>query len=113
MLDLIIIGSGPAGLSAAIYGIRANLNLLVIEKDYEGTGQIALSSKVDNYLGLPGLDGYSMGEQFRQHAADFGVNFLEATVTEISQDANDKHWIVKTADEAVNEAKNNYNCGGL
>ncbi|MBQ8138341.1 MAG: FAD-dependent oxidoreductase [Lachnospiraceae bacterium] len=105
MLDLIIIGSGPAGLSAAIYGIRANLNLLVIEKDYEGTGQIALSSKVDNYLGLPGLDGYSMGEQFRQHAVDFGVNFLEATVTEISQDANDKHWIVKTADGAVNEAK--------
>jgi thioredoxin reductase (NADPH) len=105
MLDLIIIGSGPAGLSAAIYGIRANLNLLVIEKDYEGTGQIALSSKVDNYLGLPGLDGYSMGEQFRQHAVCFGVNFLEATVTEISQDANDKHWIVKTADGAVNEAK--------
>ncbi|MBR1651336.1 MAG: FAD-dependent oxidoreductase [Lachnospiraceae bacterium] len=105
MLDLIIIGSGPAGLSAAIYGIRANLNLLVIEKDYAGTGQIALSSKVDNYLGLPGLDGYSMGEQFRQHAVDFGVNFLEATVTEISQDANDKHWIVKTADGAVNEAK--------
>ena len=105
MLDLIIIGSGPAGLSAAIYGIRANLNLLVIEKDYEGTGQIALSSKVDNYLGLPGLDGYSMGEQFRQHAVDFGVNFLEATVTEISQDANDKHWIVKTADGAVNETK--------
>ena len=105
MLDLIIIGSGPAGLSAAIYGIRANLNLLVIEKDYEGTGQIALSSKVDNYLGLPGLDGYSMGEQFRQHAVDFGVNFLEATVTEISQDSNDKHWIVKTADGAVNEAK--------
>lgn len=105
MLDLIIIGSGPAGLSAAIYGIRANLNLLVIEKDYEGTGQIALSSKVDNYLGLPGLDGYSMGEQFRQHAVDFGVNFLEATVTEISQDANDKHWIVKAADGTVNEAK--------
>lgn len=81
MLDLIIIGSGPAGLSAAIYGIRANLNLLVIEKDYEGTGQVALSSCVDNYLGLPGLDGYSMGEQFRQHAVDFGVEFLEATVT--------------------------------
>lgn len=83
MLDLIIIGSGPAGLSAAIYGKRANLNLLVIEKDYEGTGQVALSSCVDNYLGLPGLDGYSMGEQFRQHAVDFGVEFLEATVTGI------------------------------
>ncbi len=105
MLDLIIIGSGPAGLSAAIYGIRANLDLLVIEKDYEGTGQVALSSKVDNYLGLPGLDGYSMGEQFRQHAVDFGVKFLEATVTSIEQDPSDKHWIVKTSDGGQQEAK--------
>ena len=105
MLDLIIIGSGPAGLSAAIYGIRANLDVLVIEKDYEGTGQIALSSKVDNYLGLPGLDGYSMGEKFREHAVSFGVNFLEATVTEISQDEKDNHWIVKTASGEVKESK--------
>ena len=105
MLDLIIIGSGPAGLSAAIYGIRANLNLLVIEKDYEGTGQVALSSKVDNYLGLPGMDGYSMGEQFRQHAVDFGVKFLEASVTELKQDPGDKHWIVKSSDGSENEAK--------
>ncbi len=105
MLDLIIIGSGPAGLSAAIYGIRANLDLLVIEKDYEGTGQVALSSKVDNYLGLPGLDGYSMGEQFREHAVAFGVNFLEASVTEISQDENDKHWTVKTQAGETYESK--------
>ena len=105
MLDLIIIGSGPAGLSAAIYGIRANLNLLVIEKEFEGTGQIALSSKVDNYLGLPGLDGYSMGEKFREHAVNFGVQFLEATVTEISQDESDKHWKVTTFKGETYEAK--------
>lgn len=97
MLDLIIIGSGPAGLSAAVYGIRANLDLLVIEKEFEGTGQIALSSRVDNYLGMPGLDGYSMGEAFRQHASDFGVNFLEAAVTEIKQDPSDNHFTVITA----------------
>lgn len=105
MLDLIIIGSGPAGLSAAVYGIRANLDLLVIEKEFEGTGQIALSSKVDNYLGMPGLDGYSMGEQFRKHAVDFGVKFHEGEVTEIKQDESDKHWIVKTAKGDIFEAK--------
>ncbi len=105
MLDLVIIGSGPAGLSAAVYGIRANLDLLVIEKEFEGTGQIALSSQVDNYLGMPGLDGYSMGEEFRKHAADFGVKFLEATVTEVSQDAGDKHWTIKTAKGEVYETK--------
>ncbi len=105
MLDLIIIGSGPAGLSAAVYGIRANLDLLVIEKEFEGTGQIALSSQVDNYLGMPGLDGYSMGEEFRKHAADFGVKFLEATVTEISQDQADKHWVIKTSKGEEYESK--------
>lgn len=105
MLDLIIIGSGPAGLSAAVYGKRANLDLLVIEKDFEGTGQIALSSRVDNYLGMPGLDGYSMGEAFRKHASDFGVDFLEATVTEIKQDGSDDHWIITTAKGDVYEAK--------
>ena len=105
MLDLIIIGSGPAGLSAAVYGIRANLDLLVIEKEFEGTGQIALSSRVDNYLGMPGLDGYSMGEAFRQHASDFGVNFLEATVAEIKQDPSDKHFTVITAKGEEYESK--------
>ena len=105
MLDLIIIGSGPAGLSAAVYGIRANLDLLVIEKEFEGTGQIALSSRVDNYLGMPGLDGYSMGEAFRQHASDFGVNFLEATVAEIKQDSSDKHFTVITAKGEEYESK--------
>ena len=50
--DVIIIGSGPAGLSAAIYVVRAGLSVTVIEKEFMGTGQIADSSKVDNYLCL-------------------------------------------------------------
>ena len=49
MLDVVIIGSGPAGLSAAIYAKRANLDAVVLEKEYLGTGQIAYSSRVDNY----------------------------------------------------------------
>lgn len=58
MYDLVIIGSGPAGLSAAIYAKRANLNVVVIEKEYMGTGQIAESSRVDNYPGFFGISGY-------------------------------------------------------
>ena len=85
MLDTIIIGSGPAGLSASIYIKRANLNVLVIEKDYEGTGQVAESGKVDNYLGIPGISGYELGEKFREHALKAGVNFLEANVINIKK----------------------------
>ena len=84
--DIGIIGSGPAGLSAAIYAKRANLSAVVIEKEYEGTGQIAESGRVDNYLGLPGISGYDLGEQFREHAVKLGVSFLEQEVTEIKKE---------------------------
>ena len=60
--DVGIIGSGPAGLSAAIYAKRANLSAVVIEKEYEGTGQIAESGQVDNYPGFPGISGYDLGK---------------------------------------------------
>ena len=78
MLDVLVIGSGPAGLSAAVYAKRANLNVLVVEKIYYGTGQIAESSRVDNYLGFAGISGYELGEKFREHASGLGVEFKEA-----------------------------------
>ncbi len=84
-MDVAIIGSGPAGLSAAIYAMRANLSALVIEKEYEGTGQIAESGNVDNYLGFPGISGYDLGENFRNHALKLGVSFLEQEVTKIEK----------------------------
>jgi thioredoxin reductase (NADPH) len=77
MLDILIIGSGPAGLSAAVYGKRADLSVLVAEKEYMGTGQIADSNQVDNYLGIPQISGYDLGEQFRSHAESLGVEFYE------------------------------------
>lgn len=83
MYDVIIIGSGPAGLSAAIYAQRAKLRAAVIEKEYMGTGQIAESSRVDNYPGLYGESGYELGERFRTHAEKSGAEFIEAEVTEI------------------------------
>jgi len=64
MYDLIIIGAGPAGLSAAVYGKRAGLDLLVIEKSPMGGGQVLTTYEVDNYLGLPGINGFDMGQKF-------------------------------------------------
>lgn len=77
MLDVLIIGSGPAGLSAAVYAKRANLDVLVVEKVYYGTGQIVESHQVDNYLGFPGINGYDLGEKFREHAVELGVEFKD------------------------------------
>lgn len=83
MYDIIIIGSGPAGLSAAVYAQRAKLKTAVIEKEFMGTGQIAESSRVDNYLGFYGESGYDLGEKFRSHAETAGAEFIESEVTEI------------------------------
>ena len=82
--DLIIIGSGPAGLSAAVYGMRAGLRLLVIEKNPMSGGQVLNTYEVDNYLGLPGINGFDMGMKFREHADKLGAPFLEAEVTGIT-----------------------------
>lgn len=83
MYDLIIIGSGPAGLSAAIYGKRAGLDVLVIEKNYMSGGQVLNTYEVDNYLGMPGINGFDMGMQFREHADKLGVEHAEGEVTGI------------------------------
>ena len=61
MTDVLIIGSGPAGMTAAIYAKRANLNVLIVEKEYEGTGQMAESSRIDNYPGFYGIRGKDPG----------------------------------------------------
>ena len=102
MYDLIIIGSGPAGLSAAVYGKRAGLNLLVLEKNPMSGGQVLNTYEVDNYLGMPGINGFDMGMQFRQHADKLGVEFREAEVSKIQDLGNKK--IVQTDGEAL-EAK--------
>lgn len=88
MYDVIIIGSGPAGLSAAIYAQRAKLKTAVIEKEFMGTGQIAESSRVDNYPGLFGESGYDLGEKFRNHAESVGAEFVEVEVSEIKPENN-------------------------
>ena len=91
ILDVMIVGSGPAGLSAAIYGKRAKLKIAVAEKEYEGTGQIAESGRVDNYPGLPEISGYDLGERFRDHAVKLGVEFIELEVTSIEESFLDEY----------------------
>lgn len=90
MYDLIIIGSGPAGLSAAVYGKRAGLNLLVLEQNPMSGGQVLNTYEVDNYLGMPGMDGFDMGVRFREHADKLGVEFKEARVLALEDKGESK-----------------------
>ena len=99
MLDVIIIGSGPAGLSAAIYAMRAGLETLVIEKQPMSGGQVLNTVDVDNYPGLPGIGGFELGMSFREHAQKLGARFETAEVLAIEA-AAEKEKIVVTDKES-------------
>ena len=90
MRDLVIVGSGPAGLSAAVYAKRAMMDVMVLEKEAFSGGQIVNTEQVDNYLGLPGISGFDMGMKFREHADTFGVEFDDREVTAIEDHGDHK-----------------------
>ncbi len=81
--DVVIIGSGPSGLAAAIYAERAKLKTITIEKQYMSGGQVLNTYEVDNYPGLPEINGFDMGQKFRQHAEKLGSQFVKYEVLEI------------------------------
>lgn len=79
--DMIVIGGGPGGYTAALYGARAGLRVLVLERFSVG-GQMALTPLIENYPGFPeGVDGFTLGEQMRQSAEQFGAETRLAEVT--------------------------------
>lgn len=85
MKDILIIGSGPAGLTAGIYAKRAGLDAVIAEKDFLSAGAIMSSARVDNYPGLYGISGYNLGDQIRQHAEALRVDFHTAEATGIEK----------------------------
>lgn len=91
--DLIIIGGGPAGLSAGLYAGRAKLRTLIIEKEHTG-GQITTTAEVVNYPGIVKTSGAEMTSQMRIQAENFGVKFQTADVTDV--DFNGEIKTIKT-----------------
>lgn len=88
--DIIVIGAGPAGLSAAVYGKRAGFNTLVIDRSSVGGGQVLSTYEVDNYLGIPGVTGMELGEKFKNHALNAGAEFVCANVLSIETEGETK-----------------------
>ncbi len=82
MLDIAIVGAGPAGLSAAINGMIRNKKIKVIGKD-PSTSYLYKAEQVDNYLGMHDLSGPQMVDQFVKHAKEMGVEIVDGRVLEI------------------------------
>ena len=92
--DVIIVGGGPAGLTAGLYTSRAKLNTLIIEK--KETGSLVMAHKVDNYPGFPmGISGKDLYKLMKEQTERFGANFVDATVLDFDV-YSEENKIVKT-----------------
>ena len=99
MYDMIVVGGGPAGYTAALYAARAGLDVVVLEKLSAG-GQMALTHMIDNYPGFPeGVDGFELGERMQKQAERFGAKTVYAQVKQMNLTAEPK--AVETSDGTI------------
>lgn len=103
--DLIIVGGGPAGLSAAVYAGRSILNTLIIEKKFFG-GRLKDTAEIVNYPSVISSSGIALVEDFRKHASSYTTNnFIYGTVVEICKDEHEDVFEVKTLRKGTFKAK--------
>lgn len=95
MYDLIIIGGGPAGLTAGIYAVRYGLNTIVLEKDVL-PGQIAATDLIENYTGFTAISGPELMQRFKEHAQTVGVKIESAEVSSIISEDGRKVVVTDT-----------------
>ena len=95
ILDLVIVGAGPAGLTAGIYASRGRLNTVILERNMAG-GQIALTELVENYPGFPeGISGFDLSEKMKNQAVQFGAELREIqTVTSLRREPDGCYSVV-------------------
>lgn len=90
MHDLIVIGGGPAGLTAAIYAARACLDVLVVEESFMSGGQLLNNNEVNNYPALPGISGMDLGIKMREHAEKLAIPIVKERVLEVNFENRNK-----------------------
>jgi thioredoxin reductase (NADPH) len=106
--DVVIIGGGPAGLSAALYAARARRRTIVIERKVSG-GQIALTAEIENYPGIPSISGPDLSETMQRQAERYGATVAYGDVAAIDQDGS---WHVVRTDEGVYRTRTVIIAGG-
>ena len=106
--DLIILGSGPAGLSGAVYSLRYNMNLLVIGMEM---GTIVDAEKVDNYMGFPSISGVELAKKFTEHAEKLGAVIIREEIENIKKDGD--IYTVKTNKNKYESKSIIYALGGI
>ncbi len=89
--DLVILGSGPAGITAGIYAMRAQLKTLLLEKNYITGGQMLNTYEVDNYPGMPLISGSDLSEAFEEHAKRLGLAIQQGEVSNIIHEGHSFH----------------------
>ncbi|MCD5383922.1 FAD-dependent oxidoreductase [candidate division WOR-3 bacterium] len=97
LYDLIILGAGPAGITAAIYAARKKMNFLIISKDLGG--QTMLSSDIENYTGYQFITGIDLVEKFREHLLQFDIELREYEEVRLVEKSDDVIKIKTTKDE--------------
>lgn len=94
--DLVIIGAGPAGLTAGLYASRARMNVLLLEKSVPG-GQILVTDWIENYPGFPeGISGYDLAEKMRIHALELGLKIETAEVQSLNLSSQTKEIVLSS-----------------
>jgi thioredoxin reductase (NADPH) len=93
--DLVIVGAGPAGLSASIYAQRALLDTVTLEQQSIG-GQVILTSEVDNYPGVPHTDGFTLTDAMQRQAEDLGATIRLENVEKIERNSSSDGFVVHT-----------------
>lgn len=96
MYDIIIIGAGTAGLSAAIYGVRAGKKVLILEEKNYG-GQIINSPEIENYPGIRKISGYEFAKNLFEQATELGAEYRQERVTGIKDNGEKKQVLSKAA----------------